>query len=105
MNEFQQKFEEAKNQLLNLERSIKSLQSFANSILDYEHLEEIDVMWERLELTDKNFENAFIQLKNLGEQIDDILRIPHIRDLDCVWNEIEVKKEEVISINDDAVSL
>ena len=101
MNEFQQKFEEAKNQLLNLERSIKSLQSFANSILDYEHLEEIDVMWERLELTDKNFENAFIQLKNLGEQIDDILRIPHIRDLDCVWNEIEVKKEEVISINEE----
>lgn len=100
MEDFQKKFAEAKEQLSNFEKSIKSLQSFANSILDYEHLEEIDEMWERLSSAEEKLDLSLTQLKDLGERIDDILHISHINELDCIWDEIENKKKEVSLLNE-----
>lgn len=100
MSDFQKKFAEAKAQLSNFEKSIKSLQSFANSILDYEHLEEIDDMWERLNSTGEQLDSVLSQISSLDEAIDSILHIAHINDLDSIWNELENKKNEVVSLNE-----
>lgn len=100
MSDFQKKFAEAKAQLSNFEKSIKSLQSFANSILDYEHLEEIDDMWERLNSTGEQLDSVLSQISSLDEAIDNILHIAHINDLDSIWNELENKKNEVVSLNE-----
>lgn len=95
MDDFQKKFAEAKEQLANFEKSIKSLQSFANSILDYEHLEDIDEMWDHVSSIDEELNLSISKLKEVGDAVDGILRIPHINDLDYFWDELENKKKEV----------
>jgi hypothetical protein len=48
MDSFKGKSDELRKQLGNLEGSIKALQKFANEILDYEHLENVDEMWGKI---------------------------------------------------------
>ena len=94
MSAFQKSFNEAKIQLLNFEKSIKSLQSFANSILDYEHLEEIDTIWERLGVAESNIDSCYGSISELYTQIDGILQLSHINDLDYMWEELEDRKKD-----------
>lgn len=100
MGDFQKKFAAAKEQLANFEKSIKSLQSFANSILDYEHLEDIDEMWDHISSIAEELNLSISKLQEVGEAVDEIMHIPHINDLDYFWDELENKKKEVIQLTE-----
>lgn len=100
MGDFQKKFAAAKDQLANFEKSIKSLQSFANSILDYEHLEDIDEMWDHISSIAEDLNLSISKLQEVGEAVDGILRIQHINDLDYFWDELENKKKEVVQLTE-----
>ncbi|MGE9908060.1 hypothetical protein ACQRAL_11685 [Lachnospiraceae bacterium SGI.231] len=99
MSDFQKSFMEAKEQLSNFEKSIKALQSFANSILDYEHLEEIDDMWERLGFAEANIDSNLTSISEVNRKIEEIFQISHINDLDYMWEELENRKNEVEGLN------
>lgn len=100
MNEFNVKFVEAKDQLSKLEKSIKSLQSFANEILDYDHLEDIDDMWDNIISGEDKLNLALIQLTDLELSINNLLETPHLNDLDYIWNQVEENKTSISNMND-----
>lgn len=109
MDSFKGRADEIKKQLGNLEESIKSLQNFANDILNYEHLENIDEMWGKIvsfedELSEKTAQiedltsvaesNAHM-LEELSNSISFINEIQHLRDVDNVWSDVKKHKKDL----------
>jgi hypothetical protein len=99
MVDFQKSFAEAKKQISSIENSIEFLQSVADSVLDYAHLEEIDDMWERLGSAEANIDSNLTGISEANEKIEGILRISHINDLDYIWNQLESRKNDVDDLN------
>ena len=98
-----EKLDLAKDQLVKLEQSIKSLQSFANSVYEYEHLEDLDDTWQQVQ--DLNSDVDVIQsringvindiasivsaLEGESARLTAIQEIPHLNDLDTMWDAID----------------
>lgn len=100
MNEFNVKFVDAKDQLSKLKISLKALQSFANEILNYDHLEDIDDMWENIISIEEKLNSALTQMTDLESSINNLLEIPHLNDLDYIWSQVEEKKTLISTMND-----
>lgn len=107
------KSNELKKQLGDLEGSIKALQKFANEILDYEHLENVDEMWEKIvsfedELSEKSAkiedlisttESNTHMLEKISNSISFINEIEHLRDIDAVWSDVEKHKRDLSELH------
>lgn len=112
MDSFKGKSDELKKQLGNLEGSIKALQKFANEILDYEHLENVDEMWEKIvsfedELSEKSAkiedlisttESNAHTLEEISNSISFLNEIEHLRDIDAVWSDVEKHKKDLLEL-------
>lgn len=110
MDSFKGKSDELKKQLGNLEGSIKALQKFAYEILDYEHLENVDEMWEKIvsfedELSEKSAkiedlisttESNAHTLEEISNSISFLNEIEHLRDIDAVWSDVEKHKKDLL---------
>lgn len=112
MDSFKGKSDELKKQLGNLEGSIKALQKFADEILDYEHLENVDEMWEKIvsfedELSKKSAkiedlisttESNAHTLEEISNSISFLNEIEHLRDIDAVWSDVEKHKKDLLEL-------
>lgn len=112
MDSFKGKSDELRKQLGNLEGSIKALQKFANEILDYEHLENVDEMWEKIgsfedELSEKSAkiedlisttESNAHMLEEISNSISFLNEIEHLRDIDAVWSDVEKHKKDLLEL-------
>ena len=112
MDSFKGKSDELKKQLGDLEGSIKALQKFANEILDYEHLENVDEMWEKIvsledELSEKSAkiedlisttESNAHMLEEISNSISFLNEIEHLRDIDAVWSDVEKHKKDLLEL-------
>lgn len=112
MDSFKGKSDELKKQLGNLEGSIKALQKFADEILDYEHLENVDEMWEKIvsfedELSEKSAkiedlisttESNAHMLEEISNSISFLNEIEHLRDIDAVWSDVEKHKKDLLEL-------
>lgn len=112
MDSFKGKSDELKKQLGNLEGSIKALQKFADEILDYEHLENVDEMWEKIvsfedELSEKSTkiedlisttESNAHTLEEISNSISFLNEIEHLRDIDAVWSDVEKHKKDLLEL-------
>lgn len=112
MDSFKGKSDELKKQLGNLEGSIKALQKFADEILDYEHLENVDEMWEKIvsfedELSEKSAkiedlisttESNAHTLEEISNSISFLNEIEHLRDIDAVWSDVEKHKKDLLEL-------
>lgn len=112
MDSFKGKSDELRKQLGNLEGSIKALQKFANEILDYEHLENVDEMWEKIgsfedELSEKSAkiedlisttESNAHTLEEISNSISFLNEIEHLRDIDAVWSDVEKHKKDLLEL-------
>ncbi len=112
MDSFKGKSDELKKQLGNLEGSIKALQKFADEILDYEHLENVDEMWEKIvsfedELSEKSAkiedlisttESNAHTLEEISNSISFLNEIEHLRDIDTVWSDVEKHKKDLLEL-------
>lgn len=112
MDSFKGKSDELKKQLGNLEGSIKALQKFADEILDYEHLENVDEMWEKIvsfedELSEKyakiedlisTTESNAHTLEEISNSISFLNEIEHLRDIDAVWSDVEKHKKDLLEL-------
>lgn len=112
MDSFKGKSDELKKQLGNLEGSIKALQKFADEILDYEHLENVDEMWEKIvsfedELSEKSAkiedlisttESNAHTLEEISNSISFFNEIEHLRDIDAVWSDVEKHKKDLLEL-------
>lgn len=113
MDSFKGKSDELKKQLGNLEGSIKALQKFADEILDYEHLENVDEMWEKIvsfedELSEKSAkiedlisttESNAHTLEEISNSISFLNEIEHLRDIDAVWSDVEKHKKDLLELH------
>lgn len=113
MDSVKGKSNELKKQLGDLEGSIKALQKFANEILDYEHLENVDEMWEKIvsfedELSEKSAkiedlisttESNTHMLEKISNSISFINEIEHLRDIDAVWSDVEKHKRDLSELH------
>lgn len=113
MDSFKGKSDELRKQLGDLEGSIKALQKFANKILDYEHLENVDEMWEKIvsfedELSEKSAkiedlisttESNAHMLEEISNSISFINEIEHLRDIDAVWSDVEKHKRDLSELH------
>ena len=112
MDSVKGKSNELKKQLGDLEGSIKALQKFANEILDYEHLENVDEMWEKIvsfedELSEKSAkiedlisttESYADTLEEISNSISFLNEIEHLRDIDAVWSDVEKHKKDLLEL-------
>ena len=95
--------------LSSLEKSIKTLQRFADSILDYEHIEDVDEIWDRVCTAEESisksrsdiedihaamhgFEHA---IENLQKSVNQINSYEHLPEIDEMWDNIETCKEDI----------
>lgn len=113
MDSFKGKSDELKKQIGDLKGSIKALQKFANEILDYEHLENVDEMWEKIvsfedELSEKSAkiedlisttESNAHMLEEISNSISLINEIEHLRDIDAVWSDVEKHKKDLSELH------
>lgn len=116
---FKESFESTKKQVSRLEESIKAVQRYADSLLDYEHLEDIDDIWERVGQSENSIDGLLTQvedldagiqsiertLDNLQRSIDELNSYEHISDVDSMWNDIETAKGNISQLNDSTSSL
>lgn len=107
MEHFKNKSEEMKKQFSKLEGSLKALQRFADGILNYEHLEEVDEMWEKINDSEEKFLDIDIevedldskissnlrQIENLENRIKPILQYEHLSEIDVIWSDLEIQKK------------
>lgn len=111
---FKENFNDAQTQLSKLEISIKSLQSFCNQILDQEHLEEIDEMWSRVEMSDEkiselnnSYAKVQVELAGYDKSIDDILtyvnslkKYEHLEEIDTIWMNVQNGRDDINYIHE-----
>ena len=107
MEHFKNKSDEMKKQFSKLEGSLKSLQKFADGILNYDHLEEVDEMWEKVNDSEEKFLEIDIavedldskissnlrQIENLENRIKPILQYEHLSEIDVIWSDLEIQKK------------
>lgn len=111
---FKSNFENAQKQVTRLEASLKAIQRYADSLLDYEHLEEIDETWERV----GNHEDAIVNLnikmedivadiqslsrtlKSIRRITDEIQSYEHWKKIDQIWFDVEKGKEYVTELQE-----
>jgi len=109
MDSFKGRADKLKKQLGKLEGNIKALQKFADEILDYEHLENIDEMWEKIVLFEDELSKNTNKIENLtsttesyAHMLEDICNsisfideIEHLRDVDTIWSDVEKHNEDL----------
>ena len=114
MVSFKNKSEELKQQFSKLDVSLKSLQMFANDILDYEHLEDIDEMWEKVNLFEEKLPDITTRIEDLSASIDyNIQSIENIEskltsldeyeylsEIDKIWGDVQLHKGEISELGD-----
>lgn len=114
MVSFKNKSEELKQQFGKLDVSLKSLQKFANDILDYEHLEDVDEMWEKINSFEENLSEITMKIKDLSASIDSNIRsieniesklealdkYEHLSEIDTIWADVQLHKEEISELGD-----
>ena len=103
MSEHKTKLDSAKDQLAKLEQSIKSLQSFANSVYEYEHLEDLDDTWQQVQEMSRDVDKIQSRIDDVvtdiasttsmleveSARLTAIQEIPHLNDLATMWNSVE----------------
>lgn len=108
-NKIKESFEKAKNDLKRLEASLKALQRFADGILDYEHLEDIDDIWERLSVVEDNIEGGIARFKDIEAGIvacnsaidsmqiflNQIKDFEHLYEIDEIWCNVEQNQKNI----------
>lgn len=103
-------FENAQKQVSRFEESLKAVQKYADSLLDYEHLDDIDDIWEKV----VNTENAVVshslcideinkeisKITSMLTSIEDTLKefksFAHFVDIDQIWSDVEKCKVSLI---------
>ena len=109
---YKNNFESAQKQVLRLEGSLKAVQKYADSLLNYEHLEDVDEIWERVSSHNNEISKILIQLKKTNTDIqdledtlndmqsvvDEIRNYEHLKDIDHIWNDVESYKENIVDI-------
>ncbi len=111
-NEIRKQFNESKKDISRLAESIKALQSFAEGILDYEHLEDIDAIWDRMCDAEENVGKLFYKIDVIctaitecNQKIDDLQffmedlkKYEHLSEIDSIWGDLHTFKENVDAI-------
>lgn len=114
MVSFKNKSEELKQQFSKLDVSLKSLQKFANDILDYEHLEDVDEMWEKVNSFEEKLPDITTRIEDLSASIDSNIRsienieskltsldeYEHLSEIDKIWGDVQLHKEEISELGD-----
>lgn len=109
---YKNNFESAQKQVLRLEGSLKAVQKYADSLLNYEHLEDVDEIWERVSSHNNEISKILIQLKKTNTDIqdledtlndmqsvvDEIRNYEHLKDIDHIWDDVESYKENIVDI-------
>ncbi len=113
LKQFTESFQRSKDRLSKLDESLKALQRFAEGILDYEHLEDIDDTWEKVESIegiidqyDIKIEEMFCNIKEIGQTINTLNSFEHLKQIDTIWfdledakNNIEESSKQVVRVN------
>lgn len=115
LKKFTESFERSKDRLSKLDESLKALQRFADGILDYEHLEDVDVMWSDLEDARNNITESSKQIEQLNDNSKQ-LRIQigsidsfksqmekngHLFDIDEMWNLIQDAEKNIAKLENE----
>ena len=111
---YKSNFENARKQVTRLEESLKAVQRYADSLLDYEHLEEIDETWERVgsnedAIVDLNtkmddvyagIQSVVQKLKKIKRITDELQGYEHWTKIDQIWSDVENCKGNVTGLRE-----
>lgn len=109
---FKSNLDEAKEQLSKLGESIKSLQRFAEGLLDYEHLDDIDDIWTRVGTSDETISSINIDIEDIRACIESsvnaietinihmsqLMSYEHLEEIDTIWSDVQNLKNEILEI-------
>mgnify|MGYP004480487603 CR=1 FL=1 len=112
LRDFKKNLGDTQNQLSALEKSIKSLQSFSNQMLNQEHLDEIDEIWARVGYSEDkiselriDYENRQAEIASCNKTIDDILlyinglkTYEHLEEIDTIWMDVQNERQNINQI-------
>lgn len=112
---FKTRSENLKIQYNKLDASLKALQKFADGILDYEHLEDVDEMWNSIVSFETEVSQLIIKTESLMKQIESntssiediesklvaLHEYEHLKDIDIIWNDVESQREEITALKED----
>ena len=96
-----------KNQLTELENTVKLLHEFADELINYEHLEDVDKAWQDVLTLGKNLSGITEKLGNLAtrinakeesvkkieEKLEELGQYEHLQDIDGIWADVESHKK------------
>lgn len=109
---FKSNLDDAKSQLSKIGESIKALQRFADGLLDYEHLDDIDDIWLRLGTSEETISLMSVNLEDVRAGIDrnvnlidtiglymnQLKEYEHLEEIDTIWSDVQNTKKEISSI-------
>lgn len=98
MQIFKDKYSEMKEQFSQLSMSLKSLQEFANSILDYKHIKDVDFMWEIISSHGDELPHINNTIKSLKIFQDKLKVQRHLKDIDKLWSIVDEQSIKIKNI-------
>lgn len=98
MQIFKDKYSEMKEQFSQLSMSLKSLQEFANSILDYKHIKDVDLMWEIISSHGDELPRLNNTIKSLKIFQDKLKVQRHLKDIDKLWSIVDEQSIKIKNI-------
>ena len=98
MQIFKDKYSEMKEQFSQLSMSLKSLQKFANSILDYKHIKDVDFMWEIISSHGDELPHINNTIKSLKIFQDKLKVQRHLKDIDKLWSIVDEQSIKIKNI-------
>ncbi len=112
---FRSNFSETEKRVEDLKKSIASVQKYAETLMDQEHLDDIDAMWERVgkdeellselhsligSLTEK-LDSCLNSIANVAEKQDKIAGQKHIYDIDTLYDDVDKTKESINTLKEE----
>lgn len=112
---FRSNFSETEKRVEDLKKSIASVQKYAETLMDQEHLDDIDEMWERVgkdeellselhsligSLTEK-LDSCLNSIANVAEKQDKIAGQKHIYDIDTLYDDVDKTKESINTLKEE----
>lgn len=98
MQIFKDKYSEMEEQFSQLSMSLKSLQKFENSILDYKHIKDVDFMWEIISSHGDELPHINNTIKSLKIFQDKLKVQRHLKDIDKLWSIVDEQSIKIKNI-------
>ena len=115
LKSFKSNFSETEKKVEDLKKSIASVQKYAETLMDQEHLDDIDEMWERVGQDEESLSELRLLIENVTERLDScansigsiaeeqerIVGQKHILEIDTLYADVDEAKESINTLKEE----